>query len=164
MKKFCYLVLFPMILAIVLIGCAREDEASFDIEEGAELVIWADNTRYPILEDLGAQFTETYGVPVVVQELGFGEIRDNLKIAGPAGEGPDIIIGAHDWLGELVTSGIIAPIDLGAKTSEFTPASIAGFTYDGQLYGMPYAIENIALIYNKDLVSEIPRTGRECVS
>lgn len=135
---------------------AGEPEPAFEIQEGAELTIWADETRAPILEALGAQFTEEYGVPVVVQQLGFGDIRDNLKVAGPAGEGPDIMIGAHDWLGELSASGLVAPIDLGSKRSDFTDASIAGFTYDGQLYGMPYAVENLAFVYNADLISEAP--------
>ena len=154
MKRILITIIILVTAVSLFAGGGREE--AFEIEEGAELVIWADNTRYPILEELGAQFTETYGVPVIIQELGFGEIRDNLKVAAPAGEGPDIVIGAHDWLGELVASGIVAPIDLGARESEFSPASIAGFTYEGQLYGMPYAIENVALIYNKDIVSEIP--------
>ncbi|MGI9255815.1 MAG: sugar ABC transporter substrate-binding protein [Salinispira sp.] len=161
MKKVLFLGLFICAAFLVFAGGSQESGRSFDIEEGAELVIWADNTRTPILEGLGAEFTEKYGVPVIVQELGFGDIRDNLKVAAPAGEGPDIIIGAHDWLGELVASGIIASIDLGAKKADFAPAAIAGFTYDGELYGMPYAIENVALIYNKDLVSELPADWAE---
>ena len=40
------------------------------------------------------------------------ECAGSRRVAGPAGEGPDIIIGAHDWLGELVTNGLLAPIDL----------------------------------------------------
>ncbi|MFW5717581.1 MAG: sugar ABC transporter substrate-binding protein, partial [Spirochaetota bacterium] len=73
----------------------------------------------------------------------------------------DILIGAHDWLGELVTSGIIASIDLGAKESEFTEAALAAFNYEGELYGMPYAVENVAFFYNPDLVPEPPATWDE---
>jgi arabinogalactan oligomer / maltooligosaccharide transport system substrate-binding protein len=127
-------------LAIVPVfasGQSEAEEPALEIDEDAQLVIWADEQRAPILEELGAEFTETYGVPVTVQQLGFGDIRDNIKVAGPAGEGADILIGAHDWLGELVASGIVAPIDLGDKVDDFTESSIAAFTYEGELYGMP---------------------------
>ena len=55
-------------------------------------------------------------VPVAVQQLGFGDTPDSIKVAGPAGEGADILIGADDRLGELVASGIVAPIDLGRSS------------------------------------------------
>ena len=124
----------------------------------ADLVIWADDTRAPVLEPIAAAFSEAEGVTVQVVEVPFDEIRDQLSIAGPAGEGPDIVTGAHDWLGELVSNGVIAPIDLGADTELYAPVAIEAFTYDGALYGVPYAIENIALIRNTDLVPEAPAT------
>ncbi|HYN33706.1 MAG TPA: maltose ABC transporter substrate-binding protein, partial [Ilumatobacteraceae bacterium] len=124
----------------------------------ADLVIWADDTRAPVLEPIAAAFSEAEGVTVQVVEVPFDEIRDQLSIAGPAGEGPDIVTGAHDWLGELVSNGVVAPIDLGADAELYAPVAIEAFTYDGALYGVPYAIENIALIRNVDLVPEAPAT------
>ena len=126
-----------------------------------QLVIWADDTRAPILTEVGAAFTEEYGVDVVVQEMGFGDIRDALKVAGPAGEGPDILIGAHDWLGELVINGLVAPIDLGDQAADFFGPAVDAFTYDGVLYGMPYAMENVAFVYNPDMVATPPTTWEE---
>ncbi len=125
------------------------------------LTIWVDGGRVKIMQALGDQFTAKYNVPVVVQELGFGDVRDQLKIAGPANEGPDIIIGAHDWLGELVSNGLLVPLDLGAKASSFDPVALKAFTYEGKLYGLPYATEAIALYYNKDLVPTPPKTWDE---
>ena len=124
----------------------------------ADLVIWADDTRAPVLEPIAAQFSEEEGVTVSVIEVPFDKIRDQLSVAGPAGEGPDIVTGAHDWLGELVANGVIAPIDLGADTELYAPVAIEAFTYDGALYGVPYAIENIALVRNVDLVPDAPAT------
>ena len=130
-------------------------------EMAANLVIWADDTRAPILEALSADFEATYGVGIEVVLVGFGDIRANLAVQAPAGEGPDILIGAHDWLGELVTSGLLAPIDLAGLESQFTDASLAAFTYEGELYGMPYAVENVAFVRNTDLVPEAPATWEE---
>ncbi|MEZ4556619.1 MAG: maltose ABC transporter substrate-binding protein [Caldilineaceae bacterium] len=129
--------------------------------DGPSLTIWADDTRAPILEEIGKAFQDEYGIAVVITEKGFGDIRDDFKVAGPAGEGPDIIIGAHDWLGELVENGLLAEISLGDAADQFLPAAVQGFTYDGVLYGMPYATENLAFVYNTDIVSEPPATWTE---
>jgi len=129
-------------------------------QEGT-ITVWADRVRTPVLEKIGKDFTAKYNVPLRVQELDFGSIRDQLKIAGPAGEGPDIIIGAHDWLGELATNGLLSEIDLGDKAKNFDPVTLTGFTYNGKLYGVPYASEAVALYYNKDLVPTPPATWDE---
>ncbi|MFP4344922.1 MAG: maltose ABC transporter substrate-binding protein [Anaerolineales bacterium] len=126
-----------------------------------ELVIWSDETRAPILEELGRDFTEEYGVKIVVQQMGFGDVRDQLKVAGPAGEGPDILVGAHDWLGELTINGLLAPIDLGDKSDLFLDVAVEAFTYDGKLYGMPYVTENIAFVRNPELVPDAPESWTE---
>ena len=129
-----------------------------------ELVVWADDTRSPIISDLGNEFAAQYGITLTVQEMGFGDIRDQLAVAGPAGEGPDIIIGAHDWLGQLVANGLVSPLDLGAQAGEFLPAAIDAFAYEGQQYGVPYATENIAFFCNPDLVDPAPATWTEVVT
>src|SRR5258708_5276287 len=125
--------------------------------EGA-LTIWADELRVKVLDKLGKDFTAKYNVPVRVQQVNFGDIRNNEKIAGPAGTGPDILVGPHDWLGDLVSNGLVSPIDLGDKAKSFDPVAIKAFTYAGKLYGVPYGIEAVALYYNKDLVPTPPAT------
>lgn len=125
------------------------------------LKVWADNTRAPALQAVAAAFEAQYGVKLEISEIGFGDIRDNVKRAAPAGEGPDIFIGAHDWVGELYTNGILAEIDLGDKAKDFFPAALDMFRYEGKLVAMPYATENIAFFYNPDLVSQVPATWDE---
>ncbi|MFW5784278.1 MAG: hypothetical protein ACOCY8_07155, partial [Spirochaetota bacterium] len=82
MKRVLFvMLLFAAMLATLFVSCQRsdeEEEPALEIDPDATLVIWADEQRAPILEELGGQFTETYGVPVTVQQLGFGDIRDNL--------------------------------------------------------------------------------------
>lgn len=126
----------------------------------ATLRIWADDTRTPILLELADDFLAEYNVQLVVEDLGrVQDIRAQVIIAVPAGEGPDIYIGVHDWLGALVESGLVAPIDLGDKRGEFVESALEAFTYtDGQLYGLPYATENLGFFYNTELVTEVPTT------
>lgn len=129
-------------------------------QEGV-LTLWVHKTVVQAVSNVAQDFTANYGIEVSVQELDFGQIRDDLKTAGPAGEGPDIIVGAHDWLGELAANGLLEPLDLGDKAASFDPVGIKAFTYDGNLYGMPYGLEAVALIYNKDLVPTPPATWDE---
>ena len=147
--NFKRLALVIMLILMIAVTASAQDDA---------LTIWADDTRAPILEELGAEFEAEFGVPVVVHELGFGDIRDQFKTAAPAGEGPDMIIGAHDWLGELAVNGLLAEIDVSDIADHFLPASLSAFVYEGVHYGLPYAAENVAFIRNADLVPENPET------
>ncbi len=133
------------------------------VRADADLVIWADDTRTPVIQVFADRFAEENGITVAVQELGFQDIRDRLVTAGPAGEGPDIIIGAHDWLGQLVSAGVVAPLDLSSVEGNFSEAAVQAFNYEGAIYGLPYAVENIALVRNTDLAPDSPATFEDLV-
>jgi maltose-binding protein MalE len=129
----------------------------------ATLKIWADDTRAPILQSFAEEFLAKYNVELVVEDLGrVQDIRSPMITSAPAGEGPDIFIGVHDWLGALIDSGLVTPIDLGEKKNEFVQSALDAFTYtDGQLYGVPYATENLGFFYNTDMVTNPPKTWAE---
>ncbi len=127
----------------------------------ADLVIWADETKVGVITPIANSFAAKSGIKVAVQEVKFDQIRDQLKVAGPAGKGPDIIVAAHDWLGDLATNGLVEPIDLGAKAKLMSTVSVKAMTYGGKVYGVPYATENIALIRNTKLVPKAPKTFAE---
>ena len=129
--------------------------------EPVTLLIWADENRAEVMEQVAPAFEDAAGVEVEIQIVDFGEIRSQVQTAGPAGEGPDIFIGASDWSGELAANGVASPIDLGGRAGEFEGIALDLFTFDGALYALPYATEAIAMYYNTDLVSEVPATFEE---
>ena len=132
-------------------------------EEG-KIVIWADDTRAPIFKEIAKGYTELTGIEVDVFEMTMDDITSQVVTASPAGEGPDLIVGAHDWIGRLVLNGTIAPIDLPEEVLEsFDAVTIDAMSYGGKLYGVPYCREGVALLYNKDLVPEPPETWEELV-
>lgn len=140
------------------VGIEEAGTATSVNAQDTTLLIWADETRAPVIEEIAPDFLDEYGVEIEIQQIGFGDIRDQFIIAGPAGEGPDLFIGAHDWIGELVASGLISPVDLTEVEDEFSAAALQGFTYEGEVYGLPYAVENVAFFTNPDLVEEAPET------
>ncbi len=128
-----------------------------------KLIIWSSEKQTEVLQKLGAEFEAEYGVPVEVKQMNFGDIKTKFLTSAPSGEGPDIIVGAHDWVGELVTDGLLEPITYmsSADKDQFESVALKAFTYNGKLYGVPYAVEAVALIYNKALVPTPPKTMKE---
>ncbi|HNS34844.1 MAG TPA: maltose ABC transporter substrate-binding protein [Mesotoga sp.] len=127
----------------------------------AKLVIWSSENQIPALEKLAADFESDYGIQVEIQQVNFGDIKSKFLTAAPAGEGPDIIVGAHDWVGELAINGLIEPIPFLPEADQYYDVTLDAFSYGGNLYGVPYTVEAIAIIYNKDLVFEAPKTISE---
>lgn len=156
MKRYLLLVLCLFLVLTAFSGVYASEEG--------KLLIWADDTRSPILQEVGKEFTQKYHINVEIQELNFSDISGQLSIVGPSGNGPDILIGAHDWLGQLVVNGLIEPVDLGGKKKDFAPVALSAFSWGNELYGVPYAVESIGLIYNKKLVPKAPKTWEELVA
>ncbi len=127
------------------------------------LVVWADDTRAPILQKLAPKVLEAYNLEL--QVVLKASLRDDFQLAAPVGEGPDILFGVpHDQAGTLVANGLLAEIDLGEKADDFAPVALGACTFDGKLYCMPYATENLGFFYNTDLVAEAPKTWDEVIS
>jgi len=159
-------------LALALAACSGSgDDSTGDATSdstgggsGEGLVIWVDETRQAAVEVAAQAFEDENDVDVELVLKNFEDIRADFLAQVPTGEGPDLTVGAHDWLGELTTNGVVAPIELGDKSSDFLEVAIEAFTQDGQVYGLPYAIENVALIRNTALAAEAPTTWDAAVA
>lgn len=151
--------------ALLLGACASEAEPADPTTAPSEppaaagtLTVWVDADRAGVLEDIAAQFEADRGVAVELVTKDFGAIRDDFITQAPTGNGPDVIVGAHDWLGKLVQNGVVAPLELGDTAGDFQEVAITAMSYEGVTYGLPYSVENIAMIRNVDLVDEAPAT------
>jgi len=155
--------------AVILTGCGGSAEPAPAGDDkpagsGAELVIWTDAEREAALTAAAAEFEKETGAKITLVQKNFEDLRNDFIAQVPTGEGPDITVGAHDWLGALVAAGVVETIDLGDATSEFEQVALDAMTYDGQLYALPYSLETIALIQNVDLVGdEAPATWDDMI-
>jgi arabinogalactan oligomer/maltooligosaccharide transport system substrate-binding protein len=141
--------------AVLLAGCSTGGGESTETEQsGEELTVWVDANRKPAVEAAAKAFEDETGATVTLVEKNFDDLRNDFIAQVPTGEGPDITVGAHDWLGALVAAGVVNTIDLGDKAGEFEQVALDAMTYDGQLYSLPYSLETIALIQNVALVGE----------
>ncbi|NJC23593.1 arabinogalactan oligomer/maltooligosaccharide transport system substrate-binding protein [Arthrobacter pigmenti] len=142
-----------------------ESSAPSDLAEGGSttLTMWVDAERAPALEEIAASFKEDTGIQVDLAVKDFAAVRDDFITQVPTGNGPDLIVGPHDWIGTFIENGVVAPIELGDKAAEFQESAIQAMSYNGNLYGVPYAVENIALLRNTDLVGEPAATFAEVI-
>ncbi len=135
-------------------GEEETTEEAGPVSTEGTIVIWTDETRQAGVEQAAEAFTADSGIPVEVVLKNFGDIRSDFAAQVPTGQGPDITVGAHDWIGEFTTNGIVSPIELGESAGDLDQSAVDAFTWDGQVYGVPYAVENLALIRNADLAPD----------
>ena len=128
------------------------------------LTVWADDTRYSQIQELAKDFTAATKVDVQVVQKSQTDMAQEFISQVPTGNGPDIMVTAHDGLGQLVKNGVISPVDLGDAKSKFSEAAIQGVTYEGKTYGVPYAVESVALVRNNKLTSDSPKTFDEMIA
>ena len=150
--------------ALALAGCASGGGSSDESTSGGTLTVWVDADRAPVLKDAAAAFTKETGVDVKLVQKDFAKIQEEFVAQVPSGKGPDITIGAHDWLGGFVTNGVVQPVELGDSASEFEDVAIQAVTYDGKTYGVPYSIESIGLLRNTALAPTAPATYDDMVA
>ena len=129
----------------------------------SKITIWCSEKQVDVLQRLGAEYKAKTGIDVEVQQMDFGSIKPKFLNAAQAGNGPDIIVGPHDWVGELVVNGLLEPITVLPEKDKYYKTALDAFTFNGKLYGVPYAMEAVALIYNKDFVEKPPKTIDELI-
>ncbi|KQU60678.1 cyclodextrin-binding protein [Bacillus sp. Leaf406] len=167
MKKVVSLFMVLLLVAGVLAACGpnREEGASGDGDKKAEnkdkpekLVVWEDEKKSGWLDEVGKKFTEETGIELEVKEVEMAsKMKEQLRLDGPAGTGPDVVTFPHDQIGELALAGHIAPLEVSDDVKKrFTESSILAESYDGKLYGLPKSSETPVFIYNKELMKEGP--------
>jgi maltose/maltodextrin transport system substrate-binding protein len=130
------------------------------LEEG-KLLIWMGGDKGDaLLQEVVAQFTADLGVEVVVEVA--DPLTDKFQQAAATGDGPDIVLWAHDRFGEWAAGGLIQPVD---PSQEMTDGILASawdaVSFGGKVWGYPVNVEAIGLVYNKDLIDTPPATFEE---
>ncbi|HEU4972908.1 MAG TPA: hypothetical protein VFT35_13385, partial [Gaiellaceae bacterium] len=83
--------------------------------QSAKVVIWADADRVPAVTQVANAWARAKGVTVEVVQKQQGPIRQEVSTVAVE-NAPDVIVGAHDWIGELSGNGSIVPLSPSAAT------------------------------------------------
>ena len=120
-----------------------------------ELLVWMDADRTRTMEPILKKFEEQYSIKVHLESP--QNITDSFPTAAQMGKGPDIIIWAHDKVGEWADAGLIAPIEVHHETREkYFPQAWEAVTHKDHVWGFPIGLETVTLIYNKKLLDGPP--------
>jgi maltose/maltodextrin transport system substrate-binding protein len=134
-----------------------------------ELLVWISIDKgWRGLTELGKKFEKDLGIRVQVETP--DGLTDKFQSAAQSGKGPDIVIWAHDRLGEWADAGLLKPLEIEDDfKAAFLPMTWDAVTHDKQIWGYPLALEAVSLIYNKKIVtgsppaqlSEVPAFAKE---
>ncbi|MED1202214.1 extracellular solute-binding protein [Heyndrickxia acidicola] len=168
MKKTLSVFAMAVVIAGALAACGPTNNSSSNntsskgttASKPAKLVVWEDQKKSGWLQKVAADFKKKYGITVEYKEVEMAtKMGQQLRLDGPAGKGPDIVTLPHDQIGQVVTEGLIAPLNVDQSVvNRFSKSSIAAETYKGKLYGLPKSTETPVFVYNKDLMKTPPKT------
>lgn len=121
------------------------------------ITVWADENRGPNLlsvlgtvdKQKGGEWVDGYKIKVVTYSS-----FDALKAAvdNVTKDGPDIIVGANDWVSTGASNGKLAAFTPSASLrGQFNANNWFDLTYKGKIYGVPVDINNVAMLVNTKL-------------
>jgi multiple sugar transport system substrate-binding protein len=121
--------------------------------------------------DLFKKFTAESGITVDLQSMVWDDIRPKIVTATVAGTSPaDVTEFDWSWVGQFGAAGWYTPLDqvLDAATLKDMPTKDV-FTFEGKLYGIPYANDFRVQSVNTDLlkkagITKLPATPDEILS
>ncbi len=156
-----------VLVATVMALLAALVMGSVQAQEDVTLVLWhakQDAEGDALLALIAAFEAANPGIKIEQVYNPSNTIQDSFIAAAGSGEGPDMIIWANDAVGQWQPSGIIAPItdaiddDLRGQVSE---TGWGTFTYEGDVWGVPFSAKTLAFFYNKAFVPDAPETWAE---
>jgi maltose/maltodextrin transport system substrate-binding protein len=122
-----------------------------------QLLIWMDSDRGQAIAPIVRKFEKDFGIKVMIDTP--ENIIDSFRIAAQAAKGPDIIIWAHDKIGEWADAGLIAPVEVSQEfVNKFFQKAWQAVLHRDWIWGYPIALETVTLIYNKKLLDDPPPT------
>lgn len=149
---------------LLLAGCSSAPTAGVAGLAGGPggIKIQAGDDEIPALRGIAEDFTADTGVQVeFVQREVNAQTISNFISQSPTGQAPDIIVSPHDNLGQLASNGVVVPVEMGERAEDFSDNARDAVVYNGVSYGVPYAIENVALLRNNELTTADPATFDE---
>lgn len=134
-------------------------------QAASEIVVWADGQRGPnLVKVLETKGDWVPGYKITIKSFSnFDALKEAIDKA-TATTGPDIVVGANDWVPALAKNGKLAPLTLTAsQRARFSASQFYDLSYKKKLYGIPVDVNNVAMIYNTKLVTTAPKTFGDMV-
>lgn len=146
------------VAAFALAACGQSSSSSSSSsakENGVTIYVEEQYQKYA--EEAAKAFEKETGTKVTVKVGDQLTGLDNLSLDNQSGSAPDVMMAPYDRVGSLGTDGQLSEVKL-SKDSMADKTTESLVTTGGKVYGAPAVIESLVMYYNKDLVSEAPKT------
>lgn len=134
---------------------------AFAFEEGSVTIWLGGGKADDALRAAAAAFTEDLGVEVKVEVVD-PDLTDKFQQAAATGDGPDIVLWAHDRFGEWAAGGLLAPVTPSAEVTDgILDSAWDAVSFSGKVWGYPVNVEAVGLVYNTDILDTPPASFEE---
>ena len=154
-KKILSVLLCAAMMAGLAAGCAKSADAEkTDTDkdtktESKKITVMVPDWAVPSDEMLDS-FTKDSGIEVVMNVVGWDDIRDKVSIAASGGEAAaDVIEVDWSWVGEMNSAGWLEPIEMTEEDKADMP-TLETFSIEGSVLAVPYANDYRIAYYNKE--------------
>jgi len=135
-----------------------ETKQEYVFEKGAKLKLWTDNEAYAnkIIEIWSAKYPD---VPLTWENVGAADVANKMKLDGPAGLGADVFYMPHNSVVDMREAGLLFQIpeqDEQLFRELMQDSAVDVTLYEDNMYAVPSSVENIALVYNKQILAALP--------
>ncbi|MCB7304483.1 sugar ABC transporter substrate-binding protein [Bariatricus massiliensis] len=152
-KRLLSILLCAALTGILVAGCGAKKNDDTNKEdkttETKEITVMVPDWAVPS-DDMLADFTEDTGIEVVMNVVGWDDIRDKVAIAASGGAAAaDVIEVDWSWVGEMNSAGWLEEIEMSDEDKADMP-TLETFTIDGKVLAVPYANDYRIAYYNKE--------------
>jgi multiple sugar transport system substrate-binding protein len=162
MKKLLMFLLATLLVgSIFLAGCSNKEGASGASSDKVTLnvALWDENVSEVVDKSIDLFKEKHPEVEVKVTYTPFADYWTKLKTSLAGGSGPDIFWMNGPNFHQYASSGLIKDIQPlidadSLDTSVYTQALVDLYTYEDNLYGLPYFLDSIGLFYNKKMFDD----------
>lgn len=172
MKRGVLLIIGAVFLIIVIVVAVAAVRSKPKAPETVTLKIWSPFEEADIYKTISQSFLEQYPNTKIefryIDAANSQEYEAKVVDAIASGEGPDVWLIRADWLPKhqpkLVSSTGLAKWSTKKKVTEqealaamFSKAVVDENSREGQLYGLPVAVDSLALYVNKKVINQVRR-------
>ena len=147
-------------LALTLVGCGNSKSSSSSSSKmDKTLKVSADPSYKSYMKSVIPKFEKKYNVKVKVSYKAVLDEDDALKLDGPSGKGPDVLMAPYDRVGQMASQGQLSTVKL--ASGRYNATGKKSVTYKNKIYAAPVTIESDVLYYNKKLIKTAPKNFKE---
>ena len=126
------------------------------------VTIWYDGTEEESVKRLEPEFEALHpDIDLQFEIVPYSDLSTKEMVACQSAVGPDVMWQSYAWTNSFAKMGLLTSYSPYLEKSEaidlendFDPVALELGTVDGQIYGLPWSMEAMCLVYNKDMFRE----------